>query len=436
MTQDILIILALLAMNGIFAMAELAIVTSRKVRLEQRAEEGSRGARAALAVARDPSRFLSTVQVGITLIGVLAGAFGGATIAEALVPTVERVSWLAPYAEAVAFGVVVTLITYLSLVIGELIPKRIALSHPEAVAAVIARPMQWLAIVAAPVVALLTGPTNLVLRLLGIRGGADPGLSEIELRALLEQGAESGAVNVNEHEIVESVFRLGDRQVADVMVPRVRLEWLDLDEGMPAVVQGIIDQAADRYLVCRGEVDQVAGIVYAADLARLCVQGTLTTLDPILVEPLFVPAGMPALDLLDRFKSSRRDVALALDEHGGVVGMVSIDDLVTAVVGDIPEEGQSAEPAIVRVDASTWNVDAQMLVTDAEEAIGQGSLLPAGGPHARTISGALMAVLGRIPVVGDALDLPSGASIRVLLMDGRAVRRVAITVPPRRAVPG
>jgi putative hemolysin len=433
MTQDILIILALLALNGLFAMAELAIVTSRKVRLEQRAEAGSRGAHAALAVAKDPSRFLSTVQVGITLIGVLAGAFGGATIAEALVPTVERVRWLAPYAEGVAFGVVVTLITYLSLVIGELIPKRIALSHPETVAAIVARPMQLLAIAAAPVVALLTGPTNLVLRLLGIHGGAAPGLSEIELRALLEQGAESGAVNVNEHEIVESVFRLGDRQVADVMVPRVRIEWLDLNEGMPAVVRGIIDLAADRYLVCRGEIDHVAGIVYAADLARLCVQGALTTIDQILVEPLFVPAGMPALDLLDRFKSSRRDVALALDEHGGVVGMVSIDELVTAVVGEIPEEGQSAEPSLVRVDASTWNVDAQMLVTDAEEVMGRGSVFPPLGQHARTISGALMTVLGRVPVTGDELNLPSGAFIRVLLMEGRAVSRVTITVPPRRA---
>src|SRR5829696_2346893 len=232
---EILIVLVLLALNGVFAMSELAIVTARKVRLEQRADDGHAGARAALQLAHNPTQFLSTVQVGITLIGVLAGAFGGATIAEKLAPSFQRIPTLAPYADALALGIVVTAITYLSLLIGELVPKRVALSHPERVASLIARPMRVLSRVASPLVILLTGPTNLVLRLFGIRVSAEPSITAEEIRALIEQGAESGVVHGTEQEMVEGVFRLGDRLVADVMTPRMRLEWVDVSESPEAI---------------------------------------------------------------------------------------------------------------------------------------------------------------------------------------------------------
>ena len=332
---EILIVLLLLVLNGVFAMSELAIVTARKVRLEQRAADGDAGARAALALAHDPTQFLSTVQVGITLIGVLAGAFGGATIAEKLALGLARIPAIAPYADAIALGIVVTALTYLSLLIGELVPKRVALSQPERVASLVARPMRLLSRVAAPLVALLTGPTNLLLRLFGIRVSTEPSITVQEIRALIEQGAEIGAVEGSEHEMVEGVFRLGDRYVADVMTPRTRLKWIDVSEPPDAIRAQIIEQGTARYLMCDGEVDNVVGVAHAEDLLVRCLEGAPFDVRAVLWQPLYVPAAMTALDLLEQFRKSRQYVAIALDEFGGLQGVVMLDDLVEAVIGEL-----------------------------------------------------------------------------------------------------
>ena len=318
MLTELIVILLLLALNGVFAMSELAIVTARKVRLEQRAEEGDAGARAALKLAHEPTQFLSTVQVGITLIGVLAGAFGGATMAEKVAAGFTRVPALAPYANALGLGLVVTLITYLSLVIGELIPKRVALSNPERVASLVARPMQVLARVASPLVKLLTGPTNLVLRLFGLHVSSAPSITVAEIRALVEQGAESGVVEGAEHQMVEGVFRLGDRRVSDVMTPRTQLEWIDIAEPPDVVREELIAKARSRVLVCDGTVDSVLGVVFAEDLLAQSLAGQPVDLRAKLRQPLYVPATMQALALLEQFRVSRQQVAVALDEYGGL----------------------------------------------------------------------------------------------------------------------
>lgn len=428
--SEVLIIMGLLLLNGIFAMSELAIVTARKVRLEQRAEDGDKGAQAALALAQDPTQFLSTVQVGITLIGVLAGAFGGATISEELAVPFAAVPAVAPYADALALGIVVTGITYLSLLIGELIPKRVALSHPERVAAIVARPMRLLARVASPLVVLLTGPTNLVMRLFGVRVSSDPSLTQLEIRALIEQGAESGVVDVAEHEIVESVFRLGDRQVADVMIPRTRMEWIDESEGLDHVRASVAAQARAWYLVCRGEVDDVLGVMYAEDLLAQCLRGEALALPALLVQPLYVPATLPALDLLDQFKASHQSIAIALDEHGGVQGIVTLDELVTAVVGEIPEEGETASPDFTRRNERSWVARGDAILEDFESALDLDEIRDSERRGVRTLGGFVMALLGRVPVVGDTVawrDL----RIEVTHMEGRRVERLAITrLPP------
>jgi putative hemolysin len=429
MLTELIVILLLLALNGVFAMSELAIVTARKVRLEQRAEEGDAGARAALKLAHEPTQFLSTVQVGITLIGVLAGAFGGATMAEKVAAGLTRVPALAPYANALGLGLVVTLITYLSLVIGELIPKRVALSNPERVASLVARPMQVLARVASPLVKLLTGPTNLVLRLFGLHVSSAPSITVAEIRALVEQGAESGVVEGAEHQMVEGVFRLGDRRVSDVMTPRTRLEWIDIAEPPDVVREELIAKARSRVLVCDGTVDSVLGVVFAEDLLAQCLAGQPVDLRAKLRQPLYVPATMQALALLEQFRVSRQQVAVALDEYGGLQGVVMLDDLVETVVGELPLPGEQVAPHVVRQGEGVWVIDGSASLADVEPLLDLSELPVEARSGVRTIGGLVMTLLGRVAKVGDVVRWDA-VRAEVTAVDGRRVERVIVTKAP------
>jgi putative hemolysin len=431
---ELIIILLLLALNGVFAMSELAVVTARKVRLEQRAEEGDKGALAALKLAHDPTQFLSTVQVGITLIGVLAGAFGGATMSEKLAAVFARVPTLAPYADALGLGLVVTLITYLSLLIGELIPKRVALSNPERVASLIARPMQVLARFAAPVVKLLTAPTNLVLRLFGIRVSSEPSITVEEIRSLVEQGAESGVVEGAEHQMVEGVFRLGDRVVSDLMTPRTQLEWIDISEPDDAVRQQIIAQARSRLLVCDGTVDNVVGVVFAEDLLVQCLSGRPLDLRADLWPPLYVPASMPGLALLEQLRTSRQQIAVALDEYGGLQGVVMLDDLVQTVVGELPLPGERSTPRIARQADGAWMVHGSASLEDVETTLDLDDISEEIRGSVRTLGGLVMMLLGRVAKVGDVVTW-DGVRAEVTAVDGRRVERVMLTKLAQAATP-
>ncbi len=438
---ELVVILLLLALNGVFAMSELAIVTARKVRLEQRAEDGDRGARAALSLAQDPTQFLSTVQVGITLIGVLAGAFGGATIAENLATAFAGIPAVASYAEALALGVVVTGITYLSLLIGELVPKRVALSHPERVASLVARPMRLLSRVAAPVVKLLTGPTNLVLRIFGLRVSSEPSITVEEIRSLVEQGAESGVVEDTEHQMVEGVFRLGDRLVSDLMTPRTRLEWIDIADPPERVREELARQAKSRFLVCEGNPDNVLGAVFAEDLLAQCLSGRRLELPVVLRQPLYVPVTMPALTLLERLRTSRQQIAVALDEYGGLQGVVFLDDLVETVVGDLPLPGESTTPTIAHQGEGKWLMHGSVALEDVETTLDLDEIPEETRAGVRTLGGFVMTLLGRVAAVGDVAQW-DGLRAEVVAMDGRRVERVLVTKisdqttesPPRAAV--
>lgn len=423
---EVAIIFVLLLINGVFAMSELAVVAARKVRLEHRAEEGDAGAKAALELAAHPTTFLSTVQVGITLVGVLAGAFGGASIAEQLAERFETVPWLAPHAEAAGLGIVVAGITYFSLILGELVPKRIALSNPERVASWVARPMTWIARIGRPLVWLLTGSTNVVFRLFGIRQTSEPGVTEQDIRAMVEQGAESGVVQQAEHSIVENAFRLGDRQVGSLMTPRPDMAWIDVAASAPALREHIVAIGQARLVVCDGDPERVLGVVHAEDLLAQCLAGELPDLRKHLWQPTFVPESMPALRLLEEFKRTRQQVAVVLDEFGGVQGIATVDDLVEAILGDLPDRGgEPAAPLMVRQPDGSWLVEGALALEELERTLDIDPLPADGRRGFRTVGGLVMTRLGRLPKEGDAFDF-ANLAWQVVEMDGRRIATVRV----------
>ncbi|GLC23813.1 hemolysin family protein [Roseisolibacter agri] len=426
--SEVAIILLLLVLNGVFAMSELAVMTARKIRLEQRAEAGDRGARAALELAHEPTQFLSTVQVGITLIGVLAGAFGGASIAEQLADGFRASATLAPYADALGLTIVVGAITYLSLIIGELVPKRVALTAPERIASVIARPMRMLSRVVSPLVKLLTGSTNLMLRLLGVRAHTDANVTEEEIRALVEQGAESGVLQREEHEVVERVFRLGDRQVSALMTPRPDVDWIDVGEGAAGLRAELALGRRSLLLVCREDVDHVVGFVRAEDLLARCVTGAAldsAALESLAQAPLFVPESMPAFRLLDALRRARQHAAVVLDEFGGVAGVVTLDDVLQDLIGDFPHEQEEEGGAlIVRRDDGSWLIDGQTPIADVEGALDI-ALAEEERPGYQTVGGFVMARLGRLPRPAEQFEW-DGHHFEVVAMDGRRVEAVRV----------
>lgn len=425
------VILLLLLVNAIFAMSEIAVVTARRIRLEQRAERGDKGAAAAIALAEDPTQFLATVQVGITLVGVLAGAFGGATLAEDVAPLLARIAWLAPYADTLSFLVVVGGITYLSLIVGELVPKRVALVAPERIASFVARPMRAISRTTAPLVKVLTGSTNFMLRVLGVRPHAEQGLTEEEIRAMLEQSAERGVLEPEEQELVESVFRLGDRTVRSIMTPRPEVEWIDLHDRDPeanARLDRLLrEERHPLLLVCEEDLDHPLGFVHAEDLLARCMAGDTVDRSAIreaVREPLFVPSSMRVLRLVEAFRSSRQHAAVVLDEYGGVSGTVTLHEVTEALFGDLPTASEVAEPSIVRREDGSWLVEGAMSVPDLEAELDL-SLRDEEHADYQTLAGFVLARLGRLPHAGDHFEW-RGHRFEVLDMDGRRVDKVLI----------
>jgi len=435
---ELLIIGVLLILNGIFSMSELAIVASKRVRLERQAERGSAGAKAALALTAHPGDFLSTVQVGITLVGVIASVYGGATIAEMLAEQLVAVPWLGEHAEAVSLVIVVAGITYLSVIIGELVPKRIALGNPERVAALVARPMQALSRIGAPLVRILTGSTQLLLGAFGIKGVPEPGLTEEEIHAVVEQGAEAGVVPEVEHQIVENVFRLGDRRVASVMTPRADVPWISPGATAAEIRGAVLQSGADWILVCDGDIETVRGLASARELLTQVLGGGALSVEATMDAPLFVPSTTPVFQMLKQFRDSRNHVAIVLDEFGGVEGVVSLDHIVADLVGTSSSDPDGAPPELIHRADGSWSAEGELEM----EAIRESLDLPAD-PNAesrlyRTLSGFLMGRLGRVPAAGDSV-LADHHEFTVETMEGRRVGRVRIariTAPGTRAAEG
>ncbi|MBX6363870.1 MAG: HlyC/CorC family transporter [Gemmatimonadetes bacterium] len=424
--EALLIVLLILA-NGILAMSEIAVVSARKARLRSRAEAGDARARRALELAEQPTRFLSTVQIGITLVGVLLGAYGGASIAAHLARALARAPALAGYSGQIALALVVGALTFLSLVLGELVPKSIGLAHPERIAAWVGGPVTRLSAAAAPLVKLLSVTTDGVLRLLRVRRFAEPPVTEAEVAAMLEAGAEAGIFEAQEQELVERVFWLADQRAATLMTPRHAVVWLDVSDPPDMQRAEILRQRAPEFLVCDGDVDHLLGTVRVLDLLPALVEGAPLDLRAVLRKPLFVPETVRALRLLDLFRRSGAGIAVIGDEYGGVEGIVRLEELLEELAGAV---GPEAGPGMVRRADGSWLVDGALDVDEFREGLGLHERRTTERPGYHTVAGFVVARLGRIPSAGDVLEA-DGLRIEVVDMDGRRVDKLLVSRLPR-----
>jgi putative hemolysin len=423
-TTEILLIVLLTLFNGVLAMSEIALVSARKVRLRQRADAGDRGARAALEMAASPGRFLSTVQVGITLVGIFAGAFGGATLAEHLGARIAQVSILAPYAEAIGLGIVVVGITYLSLIVGELVPKQLGLNAPERIAALMARPLRLLARIAAPAVFLLDGSTKLILRLLGARPSEEPPVTREELKSLLQQGTRAGVFQEGEHAIVARAIRLGERRVGELVTPRRSMVALDV--AAPPEVSWARVKASPHfyYPVFEGVPDRILGIVSVKDLWGRLQAGEQPDLRALLREPLFLPEGVSVVRALERLRETGSHLALVLDEYGGIEGLVTLNDMLQALVGELPAPEEDGPMAVLREDGS-WLIDGMLAVSDLETVLALTADQMDDLEDYQTLGGFVMGQVGRIPEAGVHFEW-NGFRFEVVDMDSRRVDKVLV----------
>lgn len=420
------IVVLLILCNGLFAMSETALVSARKAGLRQRADTGDSGARSALELANSPNRFLSTVQIGISLIGVLSGAVGGAALADPLADALSNtVPGVAPYAGPVTFAVVVGTITYLTLILGELVPKRLALNGPEAVASRVAAPMRLLSTLGSPVVWFLGISTEAVLRLLRVRPSKEPPVSEREVEILLEVGARAGVFEDEERDLARRALRLDDRPVRALMTPRPGIAWLDADDPPEEHRRLITESRHSYYPVARGRLDRLVGVAAIKDaLAREIRTGEPADLVGSLRNPPLLPEGAPATEALAAFKRSGMPLALVVDERGDIEGLVTPADVLEALVGDLEGPGQAS---IVRRGDGSWLVDGLLDAEELEERIG-GVRRPAGEQEAdyQTVGGMVLAHLGRVPAAGDRFER-EGFSFEVVDMDGNRVDKVLVT---------
>ncbi len=423
--MEVLIIVTLIVLNGVFAMSEIAIITARKARLQERADAGHRSAQAALALANEPSNFLSTIQAGITLVGILAGAYGGATLSEELAVYLSQYAAVSDMSNELAFGIVVVAITYLSLIIGELVPKRLALQRPEAIASALALPMNWLSRAMHPVVRLLSGSTELVLRLLGTRPSTEPVVSVEEIRLLMEQGTKAGIFEQAEQTLVRNVLRLDDRVVESLMTPRLDIVYLDLGDPVEENMRKIAEHRFSRYPVCRGGLDHLIGMVHTKEMLGRELSGQPFDIAGAVQEPLFVPESATGVQVLETFRQSRIHAALVVDEYGEIQGIVTLNDVLGAIVGPI-SSAEDSEPSMVvqRADGS-WLIDGLLDVRDLKELLQVDDLPNEQDSDYHTVGGLMMAQSGRIPRVADHFDW-EGYRFEVVDMDGNRVDRVLV----------
>jgi putative hemolysin len=425
---EVLVVLALVLLNGFFAMSEIAVVSARPARLETQARKGGRGARLALDLARDPGRMLSTVQIGITLVGIVAGAFGGARLAEPLAAVLAGVPALAPFSAEIAYTLVVAAITYMSLIIGELVPKHLALRGPERVAALVAPTVDLVARVATPAVWLLETSSRLVLRLLGSEVQPPETVTEEEVKTLIAEGTRAGVFHRQEQEIIGRVLRLADRPVRAIMTPRIELVWLDVENGPDEIVRVIRESGHSRFVVGKGSLDEVLGIVHVRGLLDACLAGQPLDLHAVVRPMPVVPDTTPIPRALETLRQARVSMALVVDEYGEVEGVVTAEDVLEALVGDMPERRLDEEPAIVRRDDGSILMDGMLAVDEVKLTLGVDSLPEEEGYH--TLAGFMLAQLGRVPAEGEAVAW-GGWRFEVIDMDGRRIDKVLV----RRATP-
>ncbi len=420
--MEIVFLVVLILLNGLFAMSEIALVTARRARLARLAEDGDAGATVALKLHDDPTRFLSTVQVGITSIGILSGIIGEAALAGPLSIWLQA-QGLAPEPSSIAStALVVVVITYVSIVVGELVPKRIGQFNPEGIARLISWPMNLLAILARPFVRLLSASTNTILRLMGKQAAAQADIIEEEIHALLEEGSESGAIEQQEREMVRNVFRLDERNINSLMIPRADIVYLDVTLPPEENLRRIAESDHTRFPVCRDGLDEVLGIVSAKQLLSQTLQGGLPDLAARLMPAVYVPESLSGMDILEQFRATDAHMVLVIDEYGEINGLVTLQDVLEAVTGEFKPRNQ-ADAWAVRRDDGSWLLDGLIPIPELKDRLGLKNVPEEDRGRYHTLSGLVMWLAGRLPQTGDVLTWENWR-LEVVDLDGKRIDKV------------
>ena len=423
---NLLTIFIFAVLNGVLAMSEIAVVSARKARLRQQADRGNTRAQAALELATDPTQFLATVQIGITLVGIFAGAFGEATLARYLGTVLGKIGALAPYADVIATTVVVLTVTYISLVIGELAPKRLALNNTEQIASLIAQPMQTLSAIARPLVWLLSVSTDSVVRILGIKPSDEPDISSKEIEIMVEHGTQIGVFEESEQDMIENVLRLDEWRVDAFMTPRTRITWIDLEDPEEKTKALLLDAQHSRFPVMEGDPDHAVGILYTKDMVVRHIKGEPFDIRATLRPVLFVPESMSPLRVLEIFKQKGKHIALVTDEYGSIQGMVTDMDILEAIAGEIPAEGEPEEPRAQQREDGTWLVDGMLLIDRLWEVLDLETEMEGVYRGYQTVSGFAMTELNGLPSEGEQFEFHH-QKFEIIDMDGRRIDKVLVT---------
>ncbi|MEZ0300232.1 MAG: hemolysin family protein [Candidatus Methylacidiphilales bacterium] len=433
---EVILIAVLLLANGVFAMSEMALVSSRKARLKTRAEDGDQGAAVALSLAESPSRFLSTVQIGITLIGIFAGAVGGATLSDKVGAMIAPIPLIGAYSQQIAFGLVVGSITYGSLVFGELVPKRLALQHPEFISALVSRPMLGLSKIASPLVYVLSASTELIFALMRIQPRTDSAVTEEEVAGMVREGFEAGVLHEKESEIVHNVLGLDRLTVRHIMTPRPRIVWIDVNDTHEAVWHKIVVSHHSQFPVYEGNLDHIVGILSVKSIYANIAAGLPVKIRELTTPALIIPQMQSAIDLLETLKRQHRHVAFATDEYGSVTGLVTLNDITEAIVGEMPSPGDRRTQSFVKRDDGSVLVDAMIGIEELEEYFKEIDLSEEEERRYSTLAGFVCEQLGRIPGEGESFEF-EGYRFEVLDMDRQRVDKVLISklnsAPPAEA---
>jgi putative hemolysin len=430
--MDVALLVFLILLNGAFAMSEMALTASRKARLQVMVEAKEPGASAAMALHDNPTRWLSTVQVGITSIGILNGIVGEAAFAEPFARWLQQVLPLTPKAAGLsATALVVAVITFLTIIFGELVPKRLGQMYPEVLARLVARPMNWLSAAARPFVWLLGASTEAVLKLLGIRGGPSRSVTEEEIAASLEEGVDAGVIEAQEHQMVRNVFRLDERQIGSMMIPRADIVWLDADAPFDQMLERMVQSGRSRFPVCRSGVDDVIGVVSAYTLLPTLAQGLKPELSEHLKPPVFVPETLSGMELLEHFRQTSADMVFVVDEYGAVQGVITVRDVLEAITGEFVgiEAGEEAW-ATQRADGS-WLIDGLIPMPELQDRLDLKEVPEEDRGRYNTLAGMVMLLLGLLPATGDSVEW-SGWRFEVVDLDGKRGRCWSSAAPSRR----
>ena len=420
--MEFLIILFLVILNGIFAMAEIALVSSKKVRLEEKANNGSKGARIALQLLHKPEEFLSTVQIGITLIGVIAGAYGGANWTNDVSAFIAQFGLLQKYAVEISYVIVVGIITYLSIIVGELVPKSIAFNNPEGVAIALAPVMSVLSLITTPLVKFLSFSTKTVVSIFRIKVKNEPPVTEEELKILLDQGSQLGTFEKNESEMIKSIFRFGDRKAKSVMINRQEIVWIDVNDSRENIEKIMNSSTFSRLPLGDGSLDRVIGIIKVKDYFRQSDVGKEADLRDIVTQPLFVQKNMPGIKILDRFRETKIHLAIIIDEYGSTQGMITLHDLVENILGELPERYENYEKPVFEREDGSFLIDGSILIDELEEIL---KVRFERHQEYSTLGGYVMSKLNRIPKTGDKFS-SENYKFEVVDMDGKRVDKVLV----------